>query len=773
MRKILLLFLLISGIAGASELTVKCVDLLRPLNLQVNAAGPVLIQVDTLRHCLIAANTLTSSLTVNDLHTWQVVNIPLAGRALQHLKSEAMTLNGRTGAVALIGDHAFHLVNPATRSAKSYTTDVQFESIAWDEATGNCFLAGRESPVLLLQEGKSGLQKRILWQEHAEKLINLNQTPPPPIRKVIADPDAGRIIAVDGYSASITLVRGRDGKILNHFEVPLQHGGRWHLAGFDRARHILYLVIETAARQVVQAARIEVQTGACQVITLPQYTEGAGITSLPIREQIYIPYDNHPSVHIADFSDGTVKEIKVPNFGNDATALDPGRGLLYVASWAKGEVDVIDLQQPAMIKRITDLGILPHMFSMAFDPHERILYYSKGATAVNGTYGAAITLLDPVGGHTARLTTGWAPIAMTEWPGGEGFALFNNEAGYVHLRPDGSFTTHSLAYDYPISAVTSPEGKIYLSYGPHQSYWPTVYIWGAKNGLLTIDPRTAELNDRRIPRQAHRLAMDRAGALYLTQNAWGKEEEFIGVLNDPVRDWEIGTRLLTGDSIERENTPRLLVYDPDRNWLYSVKVGEKDTDPGLLRIFDLETRQRIGRIEVGSSPVDLAFDDSLIYVANFGSTSISIVNKNSLTSRTLTTAAQPLRFGRLAGRLYLLCQSGRRLQEITPHGIKDLLRLEELPSQLMVWKEKLVIATCDASTLYLYQYQPDSLRFGLLHMVKYPYGETRFDSGNTAFYLQGQYGDAVFDLFCGKTDRDGRLWISDFLAGRVYILEER
>ncbi len=773
MRKILPFLWLLCGVAGAAELTVKSVDLLRPLNLQVNAAGPVLIQIDSLRHRLVAANTLTSSLTVNDLHTWQVVNIPLAGRALQHLKAEAMTIDLRSGAVALIGDHAFHLVDPATQSAKSFMTDVQFESIACDEATGNLFLAGRESTALLLLERKTGQQKQIVWQEYAEKLINLNQTPPPPIRKVIADPEAGRIVAVDGYTGSITLVRGRDGKIVSRFEVPLQHGGRWHLAGFDRARHLLYLVIETATRQVVQAARIEVQTGACQVINLPQYTEGAGITSLPAREQIYIPYDNHPSVHVVDFTTGIVQEIKVPNFGNDATALDPGRGILYVASWAKGEVDVIDLAQRAMIKRITDLGILPHMFSMAFDPHERILYFSKGATAVNGTFGAAITLLDPVGGHTARLHTGWAPITMTEWPCGEGFALFNNESSYLHLLPDGSFTSHTLPIDYPVHAVTAPEGRIYLSYGPHQSYWPTVYIWGAKNGLLTIDPRTTERYDRRIPRQAHRLALDQAGALYLTQNAWGKEEEFIGVLNDPVRDWEIGTRLLTGDSIERENTPRLLVCDRERNWLYSVKVGEKDSEPGLLHIFDLSTRQRIGRIELGASPTDLAFDDSLIYTANFGSASVSVVNKNSLTCRTLATAAQPLRFSRLGNRLYLLCHSGRRLQEITSQGSADLLRLEELPSQLCAWGDKLVIATCDAATLYLYQYQPESRRFGLLHMVKYPYGDTRFDSGNTAFYLQGQYGDAVFDLFCAKTDRAGRLWISDFLAGRVYILEER
>ena len=238
-KRILWWLFLSSALASASELTVKSVDLLRPLNLNVNAAGPVLVQVDTLRHRLVVANTLSSSITLNDLHTWQVVNIPLAGRALQHLKAESMSIDARSGAIALIGDHAFHLVDPVSQSAKSLLTDVQFESIAWDEPTGNVFLAGRESRVLILYDRKAGVQRRIPWKETEERLINLNQTPPPPLRKVIADPGLGQIVAVDGDAGSLSLRRGRDGKILRHFELPLQRGGRWNLAGEDRKNHLL------------------------------------------------------------------------------------------------------------------------------------------------------------------------------------------------------------------------------------------------------------------------------------------------------------------------------------------------------------------------------------------------------------------------------------------------------------------------------------------------------------------------------------------------------
>ena len=770
--KPLLLFIALAA-SAAAELTVKSVDLLRPLNLSVNAAGPVLVQMDTLRQRLVIANTLTSSITLNDIHSWQVSNIPLSGRALQHLKAEAMTIDSRTGNIALIGDHAFHLVDPAAKRAKSISTSQQFESIAWDEATGNLFLAGRESRDLLFYERRSGMEKRLAWQESEEKLINLNQTPPPPLRKVIADPGAGQIIAVDGHTATITLLRGRDGKRLRSFSLPLHRGGRWHLAGFDRASHLLYLVIETAERKVIEAARIEIPTGACQVIALPQFTEGVGITCHPGRGEIYVPYDNHPSVHVVNFAAGSVQEIMLPNFGNDATALDPARNILYVASWAQGEVDMIDLEKRSLVKRIRDLGILPLMFNMAFDPHERILYIPKGATAVNGAFGAAVTLLDPVAGHLAKLYTGWAPIDLVEWPSGDGFAVFNNEDAYIHLLPDGAYTTHRLPNDYPISAASASQEAIYLSYGPHQSYWPVVYIWGAKNGILTIDPLSGDLYDRRIPRQAHKMALDRKGALYFTQNSWGNEEQFLGVFNDPVREMNIGDRLLTGDQIERETTPRLLACDVEANRLYSVKVGEKEEDPGLLHIFDLTTRKVIGRIKVGRAPVDLVFDAGSIYVANFSDQSVTVIDKSTLTGKTVAAAPQPLRFCALEGNLYLLSHSSRRLQKISAEGAEELLRLEALPSQLMAWRGQLVIAAFSANALFLYRYDPRQKTFGLLHMTDYPYGDTRFDSGNVSFYLQGQYGDALFDLIKGREDKEGRLWLSDFLAGKVYILEEK
>ncbi|UCE17685.1 MAG: hypothetical protein JSV84_12480 [Gemmatimonadota bacterium] len=55
----------------------------------------------------------------------------------------------------------------------------------------------------------------------------------------------------------------------------------------------------------------------------------------------------------------------------------------------------------------------------------------------------------------------------------------------------------------------------------------------------------------------------------------------------------------------------------------------------------------------------------------------------------------------------------------------------------------------------------------------YTYGDTIFDSGNVSFYVRGQYGDAVFFITQGQVDSEGRLWITDFLSGKLFLIEEK
>ena len=83
-----------------------------------------------------------------------------------------------------------------------------------------------------------------------------------------------------------------------------------------------------------------------------------------------------------------------------------------------------------------------------------------------------------------------------------------------------------------------------------------------------------------------------------------------------------------------------------------------------------------------------------------------------------------------------------------------------------------MITSHGSDRLHITSFDPGSGNFEVLHTFEYPYGDARFDSGNVSFYLRGQFGDALFSITRGKTDKAGRLWISDFLSGRVFILSE-
>jgi DNA-binding beta-propeller fold protein YncE len=152
--------------------------------------------------------------------------------------------------------------------------------------------------------------------------------------------------------------------------------------------------------------------------------------------------------------------MRIPAFGNDACAFDNESNRLYVASWARGEVDVVDLDTRTLVKRIENLGIIPHMFAFAFNPNNGVVYYPKGASAVNGTFGAAITALDPATEETKKIYTGWAPIDLAAMPDRGSVFVFNSEDEFAEVRADGSYDFHLLPFDYPVSAIHNADGDI-------------------------------------------------------------------------------------------------------------------------------------------------------------------------------------------------------------------------------------------------------------------------------------------------------------------------
>jgi hypothetical protein len=129
---------------------------------------------------------------------------------------------------------------------------------------------------------------------------------------------------------------------------------------------------------------------------------------------------------------------------------------------------------------------------------------------------------------------------------------------------------------------------------------------------------------------------------------------------------------------------------------------------------------------------------------------------------------QPLKLRTCSGKTYAIDHAGNRLIEVG--GASHRLPTPGQPDNIFDWNGKLVITSHSSDALQITAFDASTRSFELLHSFEYPYGDTRFDSGNVSFYLRGQFGDALFSLTRGRADASGRLWISDFLSGRVFVI---
>ncbi|ROL62497.1 hypothetical protein D9V86_00420 [Bacteroidetes/Chlorobi group bacterium ChocPot_Mid] len=783
MKKLLLTLVVLSFVISYvnAQYRVKTFDLLGNYRMRTNAAGPVLLAVDEMQNKIYVANTLSSSISIIDGRSNRVENFPIGGRALQHLKSTAMTFDSRAGLIFMIGTKNFSVLDYRRRTFKTFKTDKQFECITVDEKSGNAFLTGRESSKIGFYNGKTMAYDTLSWLEHEEGLVNLNQTPPPAIRKIIALNDKKQtVVAIDGFTSTMYLMNGSTGTILSNRKLALgNNDGRWHLAGFDANSGYLYIATETKGRAITDVAKIDVNGDKDTVIQLPEgFTEPVGICYNSKLQEVYIPYDNHAFVHVVDFkNNGKISSIPIPTFGNDGSAIDIKNDLLYLASWAHGEVEVIDLKARKFVKKISDLGIIPHMFAFVFNPANNSLYYPVGASAVNGAFGASVTKLDPMVDTTYTIRTGWSPIDIIDLPNRNAVLVFNNEDQFCEIKYSGNLKTYQLPVRFPIVSAYSPNGNIYLSYGPHQSYWPVVYIWGAKNGILNIDKENLSFYDRRIPRQAMNMALGKDGILYLQQNNWGAEPIIINKIEDEVRYYEIGRRITIEDTVQRETSQRALKYDEKENRLYLLKNAEKDEDPSVVHIINPDSNKVIKSVKVESVATALEFDDKYIYTANFGSNSVSMIDKKTYQVFNVKAGKSPLRLAKCAGKVYVLNHNSSdimevRIPEVNRTNLTMKIPLEGKPDNFFNWNNKLITTFFNNDTLYITEINPEMKEFSVVQKINYTYGQTGLDDGNAAFYVKGCYGDVVPSLTKGIIDSKGSLWITDFLAGRVYLIEK-
>jgi hypothetical protein len=275
---------------------------------------------------------------------------------------------------------------------------------------------------------------------------------------------------------------------------------------------------------------------------------------------------------------------------------------------------------------------------------------------------------------------------------------------------------------------------------------------------------------------AHRMVLDKDGVLYALQNSWGKEKQFLAVLPDEVRSPNLGQmRLELEDTFQRETTPRLLEYDPQRHWLYIVRVGETDDEPGTLQILDLETQKTLLKYPTGRTPTDLVFDDSFVYIADFDSDTVTAVKKDDFSVQKFKTGKKPFKLAAVNDTLYCINHNGRSLQAFGKEpGTFPLPFPQESvkPSNLFGTGSALIVTAHAPDALYILSFSPAEKTFTLIHKEIYPFGETTVDTDNSAFYLRGQFGDGIFELNQIKQDKTGGFRVTDYLSGKLFIISK-
>jgi len=113
----------------------------------------------------------------------------------------------------------------------------------------------------------------------------------------------------------------------------------------------------------------------------------------------------------------------------------------------------------------------------------------------------------------------------------------------------------------------------------------------------------------------------------------------------------------------------------------------------------------------------------------------------------------------------------KSITEVKPKGKTYNIPFKGLPDKVFCWNKNLIITSHSSDALCIISLNLENKKFNLIHRQNYPYGDTRFDSRNVSFYVNGQFGDAIFYITQAKIDQSGKLWLTDLLSGKLFILE--
>ena len=93
--------------------------------------------------------------------------------------------------------------------------------------------------------------------------------------------------------------------------------------------------------------------------------------------------------------------------------------------------------------------------------------------------------------------------------------------------------------------------------------------------------------------------------------------------------------------------------------------GEKDDMPGILQVIDLRTNKILKKFTTGLTPIDLIFDDNYIYVSNFDSDTITMIDKFSFKKKEIATFSSPTILEFHNKEIYLICHLKNKITRLS------------------------------------------------------------------------------------------------------------
>lgn len=156
------------------------------------------------------------------------------------------------------------------------------------------------------------------------------------------------------------------------------------------------------------------------------------------------------------------------------------------------------------------------------------------------------------------------------------------------------------------------------------------------------------------------------------------EENCTKIIN--LEDYRIIKTLLTPEY------PTKVKISKDKKHIYICESYLGSDENGYLDVFSIETFNRIARIEVGTSPIDMYEDNKNIYISNFTEGSISIIDKKIFkVVKILYIGGMPKGILKKDNKIYIGDYLKGRLIVVEEEKVKKIIAIESEPNAMILF----------------------------------------------------------------------------------------